>query len=168
MGRFEPDLTEVHAFTPIYERGDYEVKLDGRFPFGYTRRDGKEISGMRFGLEMVGRIESDGSLDGNDAGERVTAPRFYVHSKPAFGMLKQFLMAVLGYTRETEGEFNKFFKKHEWWVDGEGDSVTCGNGYEKVVGKRARVTLVKSLYDPGDGTTPKEQQDFQAWRPLTS
>ena len=170
-GRFAPDLSGVKAGMPIYERGEYEVVISDVKPIYYNREsDGKTIAGAQVNLEMAGRVENDGTVnpnfgpDGDSvAGEPVAPNRLYVHSQKALGLVKQFIMFSLGYAIDEEDAFNadiggdldiSVFKP----VDAE--EATLGSGWDRLVGKRLRVTLDKRLYDG------REQQDHKAFMPL--
>jgi hypothetical protein len=159
--RFEPDLGAVRATTRIFDSGEYVLKIGDAYPISYTReKDGAEIGGARYALEMVGRIQADGSLDDAHAGESVTANRVYIHSEGALSMAKRFLMAAFGYSRNDEESFNEeVLSSGDFSISGEGDEAELGSSWAQCSGNLVRVSLDKDTYEG------EEQQAFRGWSP---
>lgn len=146
MPRWNPDFAGARATIRVYERGDYEVKFGSPRPFVRENREGKVVSGVRYPLEMVGRIQADGSLDKEFEGEQVAPISLYIHNEDGWGIAKRILMAVLGYniTPEAEDEFDNDVVAQgvDFGVDGDVDEeVTAGDGWKKLQGGRAIVSL---------------------------
>lgn len=172
-----PDFTGVHANTPIYPRGEYELEITNIRGSAYIReRDGATVKVVYLRPKMVGMYDSKGKLspNGQDGskieGEDVEEIRFYLHSEGAMKMTKRQMMAILGYQRKEEDKFNKWASsadlsfKVEETEDGN-LSVTLGKGWQELVGKRVRASLDVELYEP-DGREPEEQQQFASLQPV--
>lgn len=158
---FQPDKN-VRATTRIFERGEYEVEIAAVSGIGYTKDNGDEVAGARYRLTMRGRLQNDGSLDDEYAGEDVTPFRAYVHSEGAIPFTKRFLMAAMGYGRNDESDFDD-----EWWTEADltiefdEEDVTLGEGWEDPVGNVLRVTLDKEEYEG------QEQQTHATFAPVS-
>ena len=152
MPRFAPDFTQVSAGMKIFPRGDYELSVTGVKPLAYykTDDDGEPtddfVAGCQVNIEMVGKIGNDGQLDREDAGESVVPIRLYVHTEKAWGMTKGSIMALLGYTREEEEQFNADFADADFAVEGEGDEAELGDSWNRLVGQHVTAQLSKRMF----------------------
>lgn len=168
--RFEPDMTEVRAGFPVYDRGDYELMIIAVEGMDYMKEtddgDTYEVAGARFDFEMVGRIGPDGSIDKEGLeGEPASSDRFYLHTDKAWPFTKRFVMAAAGYHQDEEELFDEeFASDHTWHVDGEPTDpeaeVEVGSAYESVVGNRVHVQADKTRDQSGN-----EQQEWSGWTP---
>ena len=178
MVRFEPDMEDIRATTRIFEQGDYELKVKRVRGFAYTReQDGVEIYGADVNFEMVGPLLSDGTLGDDFAGEDVSRLRTFWHTKGAMEMSKRNVMAIAGFSREEEEEFNAWVKDGNSFAiigddeDPEAD-VELGSGWQQLVGNRVHASLTVQLYQRKDDDgnpvgEPEEQQNFQSLRPVS-
>jgi len=168
MPRFTPDLSKVRASIRVFDRGDYQLKITKAEPFiNEEKDDGKgnltQSAGCRYNVEMVGKLDASGNVTDEFQGETVTPVRLYVHYEGGWSMTKQFLMAVLGYSREEEDKFDaEWAANADLSLDGEPDEVEAGKSWEDPVGKVVNVTLDKRLYQG------REQQDFRGWTPANA
>lgn len=152
--RFEPDMEKARASTRIFERGDYELKVEEPQPMLYKKDNGDVVAGVRFPLTMVGRITADGNIeeegDWGEAGEDVSPARYYVHTDAAWPMAKRFVMAAMGYSLDEEDEFNEeFVSEHSFAIDGDPDSEEepeLGSAWKQVEGQHVWMTLDKDTY----------------------
>jgi hypothetical protein len=164
MTRFQPDLGGVKAGMPVYDRGDYELKISAVKPiFYYNEEKGYDVAGAQVNLEMVGKMLADGSMDRTEEGESVAPNRLYVHSQKAIPMVKQFFMAALGYPLEDEDKFNKEVAANldiSVTPGEEGEEATLGTGWARLTGQRILCTLDKRVHDG------REQQDHKAFMPI--
>lgn len=165
--RFAPDFTQVSAGMKIFPRGDYELAVTGVKPLAYYKVDDEGevtedfVAGCQVNIEMVGRIGNDGQLDREDAGESVAPARLYVHSEKAWGMTKGSIMAILGYTRDEEKQFNtEVGAGADFAVEGEGDEATLGDSWNRLVGQHFTAQLSKRMF------RKREQQDMSALSPV--
>lgn len=165
--RFAPDFTQVSAGMKIFPRGDYELSASGVKAIGYYKKDKdgepteEFISGCQVNVEMVGRIGNDGQLDRADEGESVAPLRLYVHSKKAWGMTKGSIMALLGYTREEEQQFNEMLGTDaDFSVEGEGDEATLGGSWGRLTGQHFTAQLSTRMWQQ------REQQDIGTLMPV--
>lgn len=167
--RFEPDFVKVDASIPVHDKGLYQLKVAKVTPFAYEKVDEdlgevKKIAGVRYGLTVVGVFDNKGKLDRTDEGRQVAPLRLYAHSEAAFGMAKQALMGMAGFSRNEEDEANaKFFAKNNWYVDGLDPDVTAGTGWMFLEGKIVNVILDKEV-DTWQGQT-RTSQTFSNWQP---
>lgn len=175
MVRFTPDLKGTRAGFPIYESGDYEVKVTEVTPIGYMKEVEDKETGMtthqpvvggRANLEMVGRVLKDGTLDRTDEGEPVSPVRLYVHSEGAWSITKRFAMAALGYSLEDEEDFNEEVAGDlDLGVEFDPDSddeeaAVLGPGWARLTGKHLLVSLSKRKWQG------VEQQDVAGYVPV--
>lgn len=165
--RFAPDLEAANATTPIYEKGDYQVKIVRCRPSVFLNKNDEMRASINYDLKMVGQYNSKGKLDTKEEGKDVRPQTLWLHTEKTEGMNKQFLMAAMGYSRTPEDEeaANKaFFSKHEFWIDGEpGDeNFECGNGYHEPVGRIVNVSLDVEIYEGA------KQQKHGYWSPAES
>lgn len=169
--RFEPDMTEVRAGFPVYDRGDYELKITGAEGFSYMKEpddgDPYEVAGVQFNFEMVGQLTGTGIEKENLEGEPASSDRFYVHTKGSFPFMKRFVMAAAGYDQDDEELFNEEWAgEHSWFVvgdpqDPEGE-VSIGSAYSAIVGNRVHTTANVSQDDSGT-----KRQEWQNWTPAS-
>lgn len=164
MTRFQPDLGKTKAGMPVYERGEYEVKILGVKPIYYVKEEeGTEVAGASLSLEMVGRVQNDGTLDRELEGETVAPLRLYVHSEKAWPITKRAIMAALGYTLDDEDTFNNDLAATlDVGVEpGEGDEeATLGSGWSRLTGQRMLMTLNKRKWQG------REQQQHEGFMPI--
>ena len=167
MPRFTPNMNDVRATTPVYERGEYELEIAGVKGFYNAKEDGNDNFGVTVRFKMVGRVNRDGSVDDGLAGEDVAPMRAWLHSKGAAKMTKGFLMSAFGYGRNDEDAFNEEIgASHGFDIvpedddePGEGE-VGVENGWDAVVGNRVRCTLDKEEYEGN------EQQRHKSFNPV--
>lgn len=170
MPRFNPDMNSVTAVTPVYPKGQYELKVAKVSPFGYTKDDGSEIFGANLSIKMVGEIDSAGELDRTLEGEDVLPLRIYQHTEGAVKYSKTQVMAILGYARtpDAEDDFNAFIKDQDFQfygdldADDEEDGLRFGSGWNTLVGRHFIATLKKEERDDGSFS-----QDYGNFLPLT-
>lgn len=164
MPRFQPELGGVKAGMTIFDRGEYELKIVGVKPIYYYNEDkGYDVAGAQINLEMVGKVQTDGSLDTEQAGESVVPNRLYVHSAKAIPMVKQFFMAALGYPMDEEDKFNAEVAGNldiSVTPGEEGEDATLGSGWSRLVGQRVLCTLDKRMHEG------REQQDHGSFMPI--
>lgn len=183
MITFEPDFSTVHASTPIWKKGTYEItvsKVRGR---AWDKTDEKTqektmVRGVEIRLKLVGVYDSAGklstSMDGAEiAGKDVEPQTLYIHSDGAMAFSKRIMMAILGYKKEEEEEFNEYFKTLDLKMgieeaDGGGYDVTIGEGWQTLAGKNVIVTLSEGERE--DKTTKQKlpTQEFGVWLPTGS
>lgn len=149
--RWEPDFAGTHAVTPIYDRGEYRLKIGKPSGMAYTKENGDDVAGVRYNLTMVGAKNSDGSIDDTMAGEEVTPVRLYVHSEGAMRMTKRILMAFFGYSRDDEKSFNEDVTGNGDFSitpgENEDDRPTLGDGWTSCVGNEVDVVLDQDTYE---------------------
>ena len=164
--RFAPDFTQVSAGMKIFARGEYELTVTKVKPLAYYKRDEDGeltdtfISGCQVNVEMVGRLQNDGTLDRTDEGESVVPLRLYVHNQKGWGMTKSAIMAILGFTLEEEEAFNADHKEDDFSVDGEGDEATLGSAWSSLTGQHVIVRLDTRMFKN------RPQQDTGALTPV--
>lgn len=151
-------MQKARASTRIFDQGEYELKIGEPQPLLYERDDDDGgttvVAGVRYPLEMVGRITADGNIeeegDWGEAGEDVTPARFYVHTDAAWPMAKRFVMAAMGFSLEEEDEFDEVFvEEHSFAIDGDVDSeepAELGSGWTEAEGQRVWMTLGQDVY----------------------
>jgi hypothetical protein len=159
MARFEPDIGNVAAATPIYE-GLMELKVISAKGFAYENDEGDERAGVEYRFEVVGqRDPQTDELDRTDAGKPISSHRVWLHTDKAWPMAKSFVMAAMGFVRTAAGEeeFNKkYATKKDWHVVGEGDDVEVGSGWELPVGQ-----IVLADCEPEDIDEDRQRQGFK-------
>ena len=166
--RFAPDFTQVSAGMKIFARGEYELSVTKVKAIGYFKKDedGEPtdifVAGCQVNVEMVGRLQNDGQLFRDEAGESVVPLRLYVHNEKGWGMTKSAIMAIMGYTRDEEESFNADHADADFSVDGEGDEATLGSSWDALTGQHFIITLDKRIFKG------REQQDTGALSPVKS
>jgi hypothetical protein len=185
MPRIEPDFDKVHAMTPVWGKGLYELVLGKPRGSAYDKSDDKtgkstHVAFVGVRPKIVGIFDSNGVLstdvDGTDIeGQQVEEIRLYLHSQGAREFSKRIMMAIFGYEGDAKGEaeYNEWVKtldlsfESEENEDGEGYTVTLGDGWQLLEGKH-----VKSMMDKGSfkdrNDEVKERQDFNSFFPVNS
>lgn len=164
MSRFTPDLAKVRAGFPTIESGEWEFIIGEAKGFHYVKDDGKEVYGVRYPLEIAGSVDAGGNLKDEElSGDQAAPFSLYLHSKKAGGMVKQWLLAALGYTIEEEDEANEsVFGEHDfgWDLDEDEDPVV-GDGWTMPEGRRIRMTCSVQIMDNGD-----KRQQYGSYVPV--
>lgn len=184
MPRFNPDLDQVHANVPIYDKGKYELVVKEVTGYAGIQKDktkqsqaiddhGNKLSlGARVRFEMVGKVASNGKVDEALKGDRVSDNTLWIHNKASREMTKRALMPIFGYTNDDEDEFNKWYAKQDFGIDvANGDEegkyvLTLGTTWGQLVGHHVRVDLDKKIYENEKAGTEEEQQNFAKWAPV--
>lgn len=164
--RFEPDLTKARASIRVFDADDYEVVVGEPTGMLYERDDdGVVVVGVRFPLEMVGRIKPDGSLDREFEGEQVSPARMYVHTDKAWPMTKRFVMAAAGFSLEEEDLFDEeWLSQYDPSIDGDPyseEDPELGDAWTELEGQHVQVSLGKDLYEG------RETQTHGGWQPAS-
>ena len=112
---------------------------------------------------MVGRIGNDGQLDREDEGEAVVPIRLYTHTEKAWGMTKGSIMAIMGYKRDDEDQFNEDFGEADFSLEGESaEDAVLGTDWKRLEGQHFVLPLNKRMYKG------REQQDTGTPQPVSS
>ena len=176
---FTPDFSTVDANIPIYE-GPARIQIIKRTPFATESQPDNEgnihtISGVRYGLEMVGLFDDDGDLQTDGLkGKTVSPYTVWLHSAGGLQFAKPFMMAACGYARNDEANANEnLFQdedtswEHSGDIDAAPETFEIGNGWDLLVGSLVDVTLTKSVKQSKDGETTYENQEYAAWAPVS-
>lgn len=166
--RFDPDLSKAHAGFPILERGEYQLEITGVKGYFRIKDNGEPSAGIRLGVKCLGLRVADGSLDTtiDEADEQVSPHMLWVHTKKAYGMTKQVILAAMGYALDEERQANdEFFEGADFSFevdDSDPDSVTIaiGDSWSNLVGKVINVTADVRTWEG------KLQQDYRAFSPV--
>lgn len=167
MSRFAPDLTKVRAGFPTIESGEWEFIIGEAKGFHYVKDSGKAVYGVRYPLEIAGPIDAEGNVGDDElSGERAAPFSLYLHSDKASGMVKQWLLAALGYSIEEEDEANEaVFGAHDWdWDIDEDDpdaEPVIGDGWTMPEGRRIRMTCSVDIGDNGN-----KRQQYGSYVPV--
>lgn len=182
--RIEPDFDKVHAQTPVWDKGLYELRVDKIRGSAYDKKDestGKVSTVAFVGLrpKLVGIFDSNGQLatdiDGTDiAGQAVEEIKLYVHSQGAREFSKRIMMAILGYEKDQEAEYNDYVRTLDLGIDlderedgEEGYDVKLGDGWNVLANKHVKAQMKKgSFKDRND--VQQERQDFDSFFPVNS
>ena len=185
------DWGEVQAATPIHPKGDYELTIKAVRAAAWPQKDkagnptGEVTQVIALRPEVVGYIDSKGKLqdkdpDGKDVkGASCEEIQMWVRTIGGRKVGKKYMMAICGYNPEDEEEeksFNGFLKasgldlhiRMEEKDDGEGYTLSIGEGYEKLlVGKNVRANMEPETR-PVEGRDPVTQQKFVRLSPVNS
>ena len=170
MPTFEPDFENVKATTRIFGKGEYELDLKTIIGFVQYKKDEPETItyGVTIFPKMVGKVDSRGQLTEEFAGEDVEPIKLWMHNDGSLKGTKRFLMAVAGFDKKEEKEFNEWYKSQDFSVsadeadDGSFENVVIGEGWKSVAGKHIRANMDSRLYEP-EGGESREQQNFKGW-----
>lgn len=182
--RFAPDMSTVTVNIPVHPKGPYLLNVkrvsgyagpqkedeDGKKKESWFVYEGQKLSvGTRVTLELVGKFNSANELvpfaDLGFESNKVADNTLWSHNKGSLEMSKKVVMAIMGYDKEEEKEFDAWFAAQDFGIDvdpveGE-DKYTAklGNGWEQLVGKNVRVQLDSKIDKRNDETV----QDFKSW-----
>lgn len=154
MPRFDVNLSSVSAQGVILDKGDYTFTVADAKPFARKKAStGEDIYGVRYTLQVT---------DGPDGTVGKTIPvSFYLHTDGARAMAKRFIMAVYGFTIDSEDEFNSSYGDYDWGGDTEGE---LGEGWTGIIGSSVAATVdVQPNKNPNTGAV-RDQNQF-SWRP---
>lgn len=180
--RVEPDFDKVHAQTPIWDKGLYELAIGKVAGRAYDKEEkGKVTTVMYVGLrpKLVGVYDSAGKLhtdiDGTEiADQAVEEIRLYIHSQGAREFSKRIMMAIFGYDKKEEEQYNEFVKTLDLRFDYEekdgedGYDVTLGAGWNELAGKRVKAQMKKGTFKNQRTDEFEERQDFDSFFPVGS
>lgn len=166
--RFDPDLSKAHAGFPILERGEYQIEITGVKGYYRIKDNGEPSAGVRLGVMCVGIRSADGSLDTSieSAGEQISPHMLWVHTKKAYGMTKQVILAAMGYALDEERKANdEYFDGSDFSFevddsDPENVEIALGDSWDNLVGKPINVTADVRIWEG------KPQQDYRAFSPV--
>lgn len=155
MPRHNPNLATATAAFENLPKGDYTFVIGDAKTFHNkgTNQDGseKENYGVQYNLRVKG-----GEKDG-----KTVVIRHYMHVDTTMGMVKQFMMAALGYALNEvdEAQFNRDYPNADYSFDT--DTTELGEMWKKVVG-----SLVEAAVDiqPQKNNPDRQNQTFR-WRP---
>lgn len=109
---------------------DIEAKVIGiNVVQGQQKEDGSQSLGINLKCEF---------LNGPAAGKKYDHI-LWLHTEDTERISKQAYMAVYGYDRSREAEFNSMAAEKDWFIDG--DQKLCGNGWTELVGRAFRVNV---------------------------
>lgn len=151
MARYEANPSKDTAGIPVLPKDMYEFIIGEAKAFEGKNKEGKDNYGVRYSLKVDG-----GAMDGKRIPQTI-----YQHSEGARNMGKGFLMAALGYKKNTEEEerFNTEQENKDWSFDGATGEV--GDGWSQLTGQR-----VIGNFDVKKGDNDVEQQDIKGWLPV--
>ncbi len=166
--RFDPDFTKVHAGFPILERGEYQLEITSIKGYFRIKDNGDPSAGVRLGLKCIGLRTSDGDLDTSidAADEQISPHMLWIHTKKAYGMTKQVILAAMGYALDQEKASNEdFFEGSDFSFeidDSDPDEViiAIGDSWSSLVGQVINVTADVRTWEG------KLQQDYRAFAPV--
>lgn len=178
------DWGDVQASTPIHPKGDYELTIKRLRGQAWVKKDkqGNPTSDIteviKLTPELVGKYNSDGSLDTSVAGQAAEEISLWIHSEGGRRMSKQQMMAIAGYNPQDEQEekkFNQFMKdskldlsaKVEEDQDGK-MTLTIGEGWAKLlVGKNVRAAMEPEVRAV-EGKEDVTQQKYSRLSPVNA
>lgn len=153
--RYDFDPTAVSATFKTFPKGDYEFSVGEPRSFKRTSNEGKETFGVRFPCKCE-EVVSEG--DPKMKGERAVYSA-YLHGE-ANPFVKQFLMAVLGFSVDETGEkaFDEKYKGYDWSFDP--DNGTVGDMWSTVTGGRLIASMDIQMWE----NEPRQQ--WASFRPV--
>lgn len=175
-----PDFGATNAFTPIWPRGEYEVETKDVRGAAWEKTDEKSgtsilVKRIRITAKLNGVYDSEGELQ--DAGtdgknvkdEDVTPFDIYLHSEGAMRMGKRIMMAILGYDKDDEEEFNEWAASQDLSFNAEENEdgsydVTLGDGWDALKGRLFIASLEPQMDDYGG--EEREVQNVRSTRPV--
>jgi hypothetical protein len=157
MPRWNNNPADVSAGIPIYDPGDYEIKIKKTSPFVNSDKQGQDGSVVKgsFGVRVIGSI-----VGGKDDGKPYII-NCYEHNEGAQSFSKGVKMAIYGFDLSVPGneeKFNEFAQKKEWW--GDTDNMTVGDGWKDMEGKIVKAALGTKLGGT-DGTTVQQTAKYR-------
>ena len=156
---YSPDLTKVSAGIIQLPKGDYEFAVSDGKPFKRERKEKDNSTTELFGVQY--NLVVTRSDEPEYMGKTIPF-QVYLHSDKAFGIVKRFVMACLGFPVNEENEFNEKYKDADWSAN---PDEPLGGIWKDVVGTKVAATadLV-----PQKGERAREGQLNQQfnWRPI--
>jgi hypothetical protein len=156
---FDFNPNDVTVGLPVFDKGSYEIEVGEPKSF---LRVGKTVDGKQkadnFGVFYKCKIAT-----GPKAGQ-VYLVNCYMHTPEAAGFSKSFLMASLGFKKDSESEqtFNKKYENENWKYNPEDKSA--GDMWHKAKNQHLNVDLDVTInMETGD-----KQQKLIAYRPLSA
>ena len=158
--RYEFDPTKVSVSFATLDKDTYEMQVGEPKAFVRTNAEGNESIGIRFPLTVKG---------GNFDGKRPQPHTAYLTNEGSESFTKAFLMAVLGFSRSTEGEeaFNDEMRGSDWSYDPKTGAV--GDAWRKATGKRVLIDVdVEPALDKNKQPTGEMRNKYTGFNPLNS
>jgi len=135
MPRFTPNLSNVSAGIPLLDRGEYEFLVGESKPFiRVTEKDG--VAKTLWGVVTSLKVTSEGAFK-----DKTIPWQMFMHTDASQPMIKQFLMAVYGFNKNNEADFNVKFNEDDYIVDTE-DNI-LGDVWTGIAGKYVRANVVQ-------------------------
>jgi hypothetical protein len=157
-GVFDFVPSEVEVGFPILPKGSYEIevgepksfyrqgKADAKNP-GTTKAD-------NHGVMYVSKV-----AEGSEKGKKYVV-NCYMHTPESQSFSKQFMMAVLGFKKDQEEQFNAHTANWNWRYNPQ--DKTCSDGWHNLKNKRCIID-VDVVIDP---VTQEKSQKFIGYRPV--
>lgn len=187
--RFTPDFENTVVDIPVHKKGQYLLTVkrvsgyagpqkDRTKESNMRTEDGTKLSvGIRLTTEIKGQYDSEGNVvdiaDTSIPTEKVEDTTLWIHNKGSKDMSKKIVMAIMGYPKEEEKEFNEWYKQQDFGVDierSEDDEakfvVTPGEGWNQLKGHDVKVLLDAGVRKGEDGDDDTPQQNFKTWTPI--
>src|SRR5512134_2744604 len=101
MPRYEPDLTKVAATFELFTKGQYEFVIGEPKCFQDITKSGPRAGETKIGIRFPIVLAEETAGHKKGARQMYTV---YIHSEAAQAFGKQFVMAALGYERNSRGE----------------------------------------------------------------
>jgi hypothetical protein len=157
MKSFDFNISQISSGIKTLDKGRYEVIVLSEPKAYFTKGKDHPVTGEpgqdRFGVRMTFRVAEGDEKDQN----LIYSPNFG-GEYPESGLAKQALMAVHGFTTQTESEFNAQFADKNYSLDfNDVNAPIIGDGWKEMKGKRLIVNLDVNFAKDGSG---KQFQKF--------
>lgn len=163
--RYAPNLTKATAGIPLLDKDDVEFNIGDVKTFFRTKTDpqsqeNSDVFGVQYAITLVKTAGANEKYIGK------TFPlQLYMHSENAFGIVKRFVMAALGFSLDDEEKFNEKYADADWSYgepDKEGNTVPDGSIWNQLKGSRVAATtdIVPNRQ------RPDQKNQRYDWRPI--